>query len=244
MAGMTELTGRVGAAGTAGTADTADTAENASMAGTVRAVGTDDVADIVELSFELRGHTLPRSYRSVLAAALTERLPWLPQTPAAAVHRLNLSAGGGGEALLSRRTRLTLRLPRERLAAAAALCGARLAIGGHELAVGPVAEARELQPFHTLYAHVVADPGPEVLDELAFQRHVQDELAARGWRCRAIFGRRVSLEEGRLHGAPVMLDGLAPAVAQAVMCRGLGAHLLLGCGIFVPHRSAAAVGRD
>lgn len=203
------------------------------------------MADMVDLSFALQGHAVPRAYRGALAAALTQILPWLAETPGAAVHRLNVSADGGGdgcsEALLSRRTRLTLRLPRERAAAAAALRGTRLAIGKHAVTVG-AAEVRELLPFHTLYAHVVADPTPEALEELAFQRHVEAELASRGWPCRAIFGRRVSLDGGGLHGAPVMLDGLAPPVALAVMHRGLGTHALLGCGVFVPHRSAAAVG--
>jgi len=222
---------------------------------------TEPLADMVDLAFGLHGRAVPRGYRGVLAAALTRALPWLAETPGAAVHRLNVSAGSGGnaggggsgaaargndepagEALLSRRTRLVLRLPRGRVEqAAAALCGTRLALGTHELTVGS-AECRELLPIHTLYAHVVADPTPEALDELAFQHHVEAELSARGWPCRAIFGRRVSLDCGALHGAPVMLDGLAPPVAQAVLCRGLGAHALQGCGIFVPHRSAAAVG--
>jgi CRISPR-associated protein Cas6 len=199
-------------------------------------------APMVDVTFALGGDLVPRGYRAALAAALTAVLPWLARTPGAAVHRLNLSAGGSDPALLSHRTRLTLRLPRERLADAAALCGARLDLDGHPLTVGPSAQARELHPFHTLYAHLVADATPEGLDELAFQRHVEAELAARGWPCRAIVGRRVSLEGGRLHGAPVMLDRLSPEVAQAVMCRGLGAHALLGCGVFVAHRSAAAVG--
>lgn len=197
--------------------------------------------DVVDLVFAVQGRSVPRGYRGPLAAALSEALPWLAGTPGAAVHRLNLSTGGGDEALLSRRTRLTLRLPRARTGEAAALGGRRLAVGRHEIALGQ-AEVRELLPFHTLYAHVVAGPAPEALDELAFQRLVEDELAERGWRCRAIFGRPVSLDGGRLHGAPVMLDGLAPETAGAVMCRGLGAHPLLGCGIFVPHKSAAAVG--
>lgn len=198
-------------------------------------------ADRVDLVFAVEGRSVPRGYRGALAAALTEALPWLAATPGAAVHRLNLSAGDGGEALLSRRTRLVLRLPRERLDAAAALCGRRLAVGGHALAIG-LAEVRELRPFHTLYAHVVAVPSPEASDELDFQRRVEAEIDERGWPCRAIFGRPVSLEGGHLHGAPVMLDRLAPDTAEAVMRQGLGAHPLLGCGVFVPHRSAAAVG--
>jgi hypothetical protein len=48
-------------------------------------------------------------------------------------------------------------------------------------------------------------------------------------------------------GAPVtgyslMLDGLSPAASLRVLESGLGRHRRLGCGVFVPHKSSAAVG--
>jgi len=39
-----------------------------------------------------------------------------------------------------------------------------------------------------------------------------------------------------------MVDQLSAAQALRLMEHGLGAHRRLGCGLFVPHRSAAAVG--
>jgi hypothetical protein len=45
-----------------------------------------------------------------------------------------------------------------------------------------------------------------------------------------------------LAGYSLLLDGLSPEHALRVMCTGLGAHHELGCGLFVPHKSAAAVG--
>jgi hypothetical protein len=39
-----------------------------------------------------------------------------------------------------------------------------------------------------------------------------------------------------------MLDGLSRSAALRVLEAGLGRHRRLGCGLFVPHRSAAAVG--
>ena len=61
---------------------------------------------MVDLAFTLTGLTLPHGHRQPLAAALERELPWLPQTPGAGMHRLNLSQGGDGQALLSQRTRL------------------------------------------------------------------------------------------------------------------------------------------
>ena len=40
----------------------------------------------------------------------------------------------------------------------------------------------------------------------------------------------------------MMLHGLGPEQSLRLQQRGLGPHRLLGCGLFVPHKSAAAVG--
>jgi CRISPR-associated protein Cas6 len=198
-----------------------------------------DAAAFVDVAFAVEGDALPRDHRRALAAALERTLPWLADEPGAAVHRLNVAAGGdGGEALMSRRTRLTLRLPRGRASDAAALQGAALAVGPGTLRVG-AAQVRELQPWGTLYAHLVV---AEDADELAFLRAVREALAALGVEGRAICGRRQAIECGAVEGYSLMLDGLSAADALRLMQAGLGAHRRLGCGVFVPHRSASAVG--
>ena len=194
----------------------------------------------LDLAFALGGRTLPREHRQGLAAAVERVLPWLADCPGAGLHRLNVAAGAGPLALLSRHTRLTLRLPRECVADAAALAGAELDIGGHRLVVG-APQRRELRAHGTLYAHLVAaaDAGD---DELGFVQSAQAELAALGVPCRPICGRHQVTEAGTLRGYSLMLDGLSAAGAMAVLENGLGRHRRLGCGLFVPHRSAAAVG--
>jgi CRISPR-associated protein Cas6 len=196
-------------------------------------------AAMVDVAFALRGHWLPRDHRRALADAVMRALPWFAsEQPAAAVHRLNVSVGGDAQALLSRRTRLVLRVARERLVDAQRLAGADLDIEGHKLDVGEP-QVRELVPWGTLYAHFVAS---EQHDEAAFLAAVESELAALGVRGRAICGRAQHADGGRLNGRSVMVDGLSAADALRVQDRGLGAHREWGCGVFVPHKSAAAVG--
>lgn len=203
---------------------------------------------MVDVAFALQGGgALPREHRGALAAALEEALPWLADEPAVAVHRLNVSAGGGPQALLSGRTRLMLRLPRRRQADAFTLAGRTLQVGGHALRLG-AGQARELLPFGTQYAHFVAAPAGAAGagDELAFLEHVQAELATLGISGRAICGRRQWLQAGggqaALAGYGLMLDGLDREAALRLLEAGLGAHRRWGCGVFVPHKSAAAVG--
>lgn len=196
-------------------------------------------ARMVDVGFAIECDELPRDHRRALAAALQSALPWLGDLPGIAVHRLNLSAGGSNNrALLSRRTRLTLRVPRERVADLLALSGQTLQLGTSVLRLG-AAQQRELLPHGTLYAHlVVADEA----DERSFLRAMDEELSALGASCRPICGRHQVVESGVLQGFSLMLDGLSPPAALRVLEAGLGRHRRLGCGVFVPHKSAAAVG--
>lgn len=195
----------------------------------------------LDLCFAIAADPLPRDHRQALATAVEQALPWLASVPGAGIRLLHLvpmAAGGLGLWLLSRRSRLHLRLPAQHHAAAAALHGQQLDLAGVPLHVGRL-EARELRPWHALHAHVVAT---EVDDEAGFMRQVDRELAARGLPGRAICGRRQQLEGGALQGYSLMVDGLSPTASMQLLEQGLGRQRRLGCGVFDAHRSTAAVG--
>jgi len=196
---------------------------------------------MVDVAFTLTGQRLPREHRRALAEVLARRLPWLADEPAAGVHRINVASGAGPLALLSGRSRLTLRVPRGRIEALAALVGLQIDFGEHTLTVGGGSHTRELLPHGTLYAHVVAATDD---DETAFLAAVDAELAALGVVARSICGRRQPIggEGSPRAGYSLMLDQLSPESALCVLEHGIGPHRLWGCGVFVPHKSAAAVG--
>lgn len=193
---------------------------------------------MIDIAFALEGRAVPQEHRYALAEALQGALPWLADEPGAGVHQLKMVPGGGGEALLSLRTRLTLRVPRARGDAACALAGTELRLGPHRLRAG-WPHRRELLPHGTLYAHLVAAPDT---DEAAFIERMRAELAALGVSAQPVCGRWQSTEAGRLVGCSLMLSGLDAAQSLRVLQQGLGGHRRLGCGLFVPHKSAAAVG--
>lgn len=195
-------------------------------------------ASMVDVAFAVECESLSQEHRRALAAALEQALPWLATLPDAAVHRLNLSASASKQPLLSRRTRLTLRVPRARAQEAMALAGRSLQVGDSLLSLG-AAHQRELLAHSTLYAHFVA---AEDADEASFMRAAEAELAALGVPCRCICGRHQTSESDALQGFSLMLDGLSPQASLRVQESGLGLHRRLGCGVFVPHKSAVAVG--
>ena len=196
-------------------------------------------ARMIDIAFAVAGDVLPRDHRRELATAIERAWPGWAALEGAGVHRLNVSAGGGPQALLSHRTRLTLRVPREQATEALALEGAELQVGAARLRVG-APQARELRPYGTLYAHLVAaEAGAEEAD---FLDGVAAELSALGVAGRPICGRLQVVEAGTLRGYSLMLDGLTPAGALRMLEAGIGRHRRWGCGVFVPHKSAVAVG--
>jgi len=195
-------------------------------------------ATMVDVVYPLLGASLPRDHRKALADALERVLPGLADWPDLGVHRVNVVAGIDSSVLLSQRARLALRVRRERVGDLAPLGGATLDVAGHALRLGH-AMLRELVPHGTLYSHLVTTRDD---DELAFQAAIERELQAMGVRGRPICGRRhVAALDELVTGFSLMLDGLSPADSLQVLQAGLGRHRRLGCGVFVPHRSAAAL---
>lgn len=195
---------------------------------------------MVDVAFRLRGAELPRDHRWLLAEALAGQTPWLAGEPGAGLHDVNLAPGGGEHGWLSARSRLAVRVPRGRAGELAALAGRRLQIGTSALELGE-AGTRELLPHRTLYAHFVdaVDAG-----EGNFLGAMRRELDALQVDAEMVCGRarRVRGPGGWLQGFSLMLHGLRPAAATRVLETGLGPNRLMGCGLFVPHKSAAAVG--
>ena len=202
---------------------------------------TTEFADpAVDVAFALEGRSLPRDHAQELSDALAAHLPWLAGHPTAGVHPVKLVPGSEPVAWLSQRARLLLRVPRSREAALAALAGAALGVAGSALRLG-TPKSHPLIPHGTLYAYFVA---AESDDEAAFMRGIDADLAALGISCRKVCGKRQQrgIATRTLVGFSLMLHELNAADSLTVQSLGLGPHRSLGCGLFVPHKSAAAVG--
>lgn len=188
---------------------------------------------MIDLIFSIESEVLPENYRAALDAALLDALPWLASAPGAAVHPLRGARTEQGW-VVSKRTRLVLRLPAASEQAARELCGRSLRVGGSTLAVGR-ASVREVAPCAALKASLVlAGEG----DEAAFVAYVESELAALGVKAELICGKPGALTVGecRTEGFAVALHGLSPAHSLLLQAAGIGPERRLGCGLFVHHK--------
>ena len=196
----------------------------------------------VDVCFALVGTSVMADYALALWQALRVRLPWLVDESLAGIHPLSGVSAGAGMLYLGHRARLVLRLPRQRLQDAHALCGQRLDLGGR-VDIG-AASVRMLQAGPAQYSPFVALPSD---DEPAFIEACRRRLLDIEVDCELLCGkpqaRRGECDgDNMLRGYSLLLHGLSDDAALRVQALGLGEARNLGCGLFVRHKSIAAVG--
>jgi CRISPR-associated protein Cas6 len=198
-----------------------------------------DLCPTVDLIFPISGRFLPRDHAQALKNALCRAWPWLEAEPLAGVQGIKLVPGLEAQAMLSGRAKLLLRLSRARASELLNGPAVDLEVAGQALHLD-VPHVRELVPHTTLYAYHVAAADA---DEVAFMATIARELAGLGVGGERVCGKRqqLALASGAVTTFSLMLHGLAPEPSLHLQQHGIGPHRLLGCGIFIPHKSAAAV---
>jgi CRISPR-associated protein Cas6 len=202
---------------------------------------------VVDMVFDINCRCLPVDHAYALSQAISKALPWFEQEPQAGLHLIHGAESGNGWIrpddllYLSRRTKLTLRLPKHRLAAAQALIGMTLDIAGYSLKLGNAKE-KPLRQMPVLFArHIVANPDQ---DEDAFLDDAVAQLQQMGIQCRkALCGKTdyLKLPDGELFTRSLMIADLNPQESMTLQQQGLGSGRKMGCGLFVPQKDVKPV---
>ncbi|MBT9567800.1 MAG: type I-MYXAN CRISPR-associated protein Cas6/Cmx6 [Thiobacillus sp.] len=197
---------------------------------------------MIDLQFDLVGTTIPADNAQLLADAVSRRLPWLGEETGAGIQHLKGAETNSGDATvnINRRTKMYLRVPKTRIDDMQILCGQSLDLDGHAVQVGNF-KTRAFTPFANIYAHFV-DTGSA--GEEQFVQDVMRELDGHfKIRCGFICGKQQTLQSasGPLYGYSLMLHDVPPHKSLQIQDEGLGRNRLLGCGIFIPHKSIAPV---
>lgn len=197
---------------------------------------------MIDLQFDLTGTTIPAESAQTLSSALLKVLPWLGEDAGCGIQHLKGAETNSGDTTLNinRRTKLYIRVPKVRVDDAQQLVGQTLDLGGQTLQIGHF-KTRKFSPFAHIYAHFV-DTGSA--GEEQFVQDVMRELDGHfKLHCGFICGKPQILQSasGPLRGYSLMLHDVPPHKSLQIQDEGLGRNHLLGCGIFIPHKSIAPV---
>ncbi|HZV54279.1 MAG TPA: type I-MYXAN CRISPR-associated protein Cas6/Cmx6 [Rhodocyclaceae bacterium] len=198
-----------------------------------------DVVNIVDVGFGLDGRAVALDYADRLLQGLLAELPWLAGENRVGVHPLAGVSAGNTELYLTRRARLSLRLPSEYAEAVRRLSGRKLDLGGEVRIVGEPSE-KPLAPAKVLYSSFVT-VGEQ--DEERFLAACRQQLVELGIGGQMICGKakRGSGANELWHGFSLMLHDLPAEQSLRLQQEGIGSERKRGCGIFVPHKALAAV---
>lgn len=217
----------------------------------IHCVIPDDVMDFV---FSINCKCLPYEHMYVLYQALQKVLPWLDKEELAGIQPIyGAESGNGwqrpdgkpGELMyISRRQKLSLRMPKTRMTEMQHLVGQTLDVAGYPLMLGKM-ETRLLSDQPTIFARfVVSDEG---LDETAFLERAAAQMQAMDIRVRKMLAgmeRQIVTPDGVLHTRSLMLADLEQDESIRLQQQGLGTHRHLGCGLFLPQKGIKPVNPD
>jgi len=208
----------------------------------------DSSNSIVDIVFTVSARTFPVDHAYALSEAMIEVLPWLVQETGAGIHQIHVAESGNGWErpdgdllFLSRRTKFTMRLPKERLKDAELLIGKTISVDGHELQFTK-STVRPFGVLPTQFSRYVLGLADE--SENDFLHRCADELKEMGIVVRKMLAGKThafQLPEGECMTRTLMIADLSSEHAILLQQRGLGEGRLKGFGLFIPHKGITAV---
>ena len=206
----------------------------------------DDVFDVV---FKLTGIRLVVDHAQLLAHAVCAKFTKHTRSQIG-IHQVRVAESGNGwerpssagEMLqLSGRTKLVLRVNRDVYEDVLRLCDSELDVGGQGLKVGG-SKPRKLSPLTTLFSHGIAcDEVQAETDFLADMELAMGQMDIRVKKMICGTTHSIRSDKGSIFTRSLMVANLTPQESVLLQQRGIGSDRLMGCGLFLPHRSIDAI---
>jgi CRISPR-associated protein Cas6 len=207
--------------------------------------------DIVDVVYGISCRALPVDHAYALSSAICNELDWFEGEPDAAVHTIHVAASGNGwyrpddtRQLLypSRRTKLTLRIPKQRVEDARSLVGKTLDIDGNSLVVNSMSQ-KNLSDITTIFARYIVVE--RAATEMEFLSEIMASLQQMGVKPKKMLcGKEtvLSIDEGSIITRSLMIADLTFKESILLQQKGLGGYRWMGCGIFLPHKDINEIG--
>jgi len=199
--------------------------------------------DVQDAVFNIHCKILPIDHAYLLCKALLEHLPWLDDVKAG-IHDISVADGNGwqqdhesGFYYPSKRSKLSIRVPKERLTDTQLLIGKTLDLGEYQIQIVKAHAPKLLSDLNALFAkHVACD---EKLSEEDFLKNSYNQLQALGITPKKMMAgleRSIKTPGGTIHTRALMVANLKKIESVTLQEKGIGNHRLLGCGLFIPQK--------
>lgn len=200
---------------------------------------------VVDLYFRVQGKEITLDHGYALYAAISRCLEnehdrWLHASEEVGLIPLRGRYLGHGRLALGNNARFGLRLPAALIPKSLPLAGKQLELNDDRLRVGTTTTAA-LIPAPVLYAHVVTTKNGE--DEKRFDEEIQRQLNALEIKGKPARGPRriVTIKDKKVVGYSLLVTELTAEESIRLQERGLGGRRKMGCGVFLPRRSAVSL---
>ena len=210
--------------------------------------------DVVDVIYKLECKTLPVDHAQALTDAIHSALPWFGEEEFTGLHLIHVAESGNGwmrpedpenEVLcLSRRTRMTLRVPKHRVDDANKLTGQALDIDGHALTVKEGA-SKTLSILPTMFARYILTE--QDIDETEFLKQMVKVLGVMDipvTKMMAGLQHKMRMRDGDIYTRSLMVAEMTPENAFKLQKHGIGEGRKFGCGLFMPQKGISAVNAD
>ncbi len=204
--------------------------------------------DVIDLAFQIQCKSLPVNHAWSLSSEILKHLPWIKDAKGSGIHQIHVAESNNGwirpeddevDALLypSRRTKMTLRIPIEKLVEAENLKGKVLNVEGHQLTVGK-SKKQSFTNASVIFSRYVLSEDNE--DENAFLERIANEIGeVTNFKIKKMLcgkTHHIKTPDTILKTKHLMIADLDSDTSIQIQQYGLGKHRELGCGLFLPHK--------
>ena len=211
--------------------------------------------NIIDISFKVNCKQIRLDHAWALTDAINEILPWLKDEPQLSVHHIYIPQSGNGWTRadnfddemvhLSRRTRLKIRAPKQRLDEIRSLTNQSIMVENESLTFGQ-AEEHLLSTITTIVARHVHIPLNNDTEE-EFLHEAQQQILNLGIKVRKMLcgkSHKLKMPDGFIKTRSLMIADITPEESILLQEHGIGDFYNYGCGVFIPQKGITAVNVD
>lgn len=204
--------------------------------------------DVQDCVFGIDVKVLPIDHAYLLSQALLAYFPWLDEV-GAGIFDISVADGNGwkqdhisGFYYPSKRSKLSIRVPKEKLEILQSLVGKTLDLGKYQIKVTKALTPKLMSDMQTVFAKYVAC-GVQMSEDDFLQTCYQQlqEINITPKKMMAGLQKNIKTATDIIHTRSLMVANLKSSESVRLQERGIGEHRLLGCGLFVPQKGIDSV---